>query len=423
MANKPIIKNLVLSGVTTFCGFISGTVVIMVLGRMLPVNIFGEIVFAYTFATLAQLIPSYGFPLLVIVEVAQKHLEPAKAIVNVLAVQIFLSILTVAGLALLIRIANISINSSLILIFMVSGILNSFSTVISSVNKGQNDFSVEVKVAISQMISLCILIFMAMMVLPKSSMLIGWVMLTSNLVGLIIALILIKPLFMGDSSLLPDAGTMGKLLKIGFPFAIQLIFGTLYFQIDTLIIGKLTGMEAVGFYQAATRIVFAVFPLALIINNVFYPRLAAVYNPDTQNYQTSDGYKMMFLLLLISIILTIFLIVFAQPVVYLIYGPKMVPSIPVLQVFSLILLFRFVAGGLGILLITCQKQIFLVIAAIIATVTNLILNFIWVPSYGIISSAWANVITHLIILSIYLFAFSFRSKIRLPQNITIWKCS
>ena len=236
--------NLVLSGITTIALFVSGTVLIMVLGRFLPVAVFGEVVYAFTFANLAMIIPSYGFPLMVVREIAQKRLSPAKAVINILVAQILLSLVTIIGLGIFVAFSHLPPGFYLVLsIFGVAGILNGFSTVISAINKGLNDFMVEAKVAVIKTLSICIFIFGALVLFPHTSITFGWAMLISNVLGLVAALILVRPLLMMERGLRPNHIIVRNLLGSGFPFALQLFLGTLYFQFDTLIVGQLINMK------------------------------------------------------------------------------------------------------------------------------------------------------------------------------------
>ncbi len=414
--DKSLTTNLFLSGITTFSGFISGSVIIMVLGRLLPIAVFGEVVYAFTFATLAQLIPSYGFPLLVVVEIAQKRLSPPKAVVNILAAQTILSVITLVGLGIFAITSGQPPALYITLgIFVISGILNAFSTVISAVNKGLNDFTVEAKVAVVKTLTLCIFIFGALALMPQTSTTVGWGTLLSNVLGIAAAVWLVKPLLRKEPGILPDRETIRKMLQIGMPFAVQIIFATLYFQLDSLIVGNLLNMESVGYYQAATRIVIAVIPVAMIIVNAYYPRLARDYDPETSTFRSRDPQKMIGSLLLLGLAGMLFFMILAEPIISIVYGPKMFASVAVLRIFAVVLLFRFVAGGFGVLLIACGRQTVLLQAAVAATILNVVLNLVLVPQYGIESSAWANVITNMLILVIYLLAFYNRPRVWLSK--------
>jgi O-antigen/teichoic acid export membrane protein len=290
-------------------------------------------------------------------------------------------------------------------IFVVSGLLNAFSIVISAVNKGLNDFTVEAKV--SSFYSLLLIFFLAgaYFVFPRTSMTVGLCMLLSNALEFGAALLLVKPMMQTETGILPSHTIVRDLLKFGLPFALNLILATLYFQIDTLIVGQILNLEEVGFYQAAIRLVMATIPVAMILINAFYPRLVRAYDPEARKFITSDHQKMLAALLVLGIAGAILFNILAQPIINLIYGPKMLASVPILQIFALVLVFRFMAGGYAVLLIARGQQIVLVWAAGSATVVNVVLNLVLIPRFGIAGSAWVNVITNLLILLIYLVAF------------------
>ena len=47
-------------------------------------------------------------------------------------------------------------------------------------------------------------------------------------------------------------GTLSK----GFPYAVHLFVGTLFLQVDTLVIQQVMGASAVGLYQGGMRLLF-----------------------------------------------------------------------------------------------------------------------------------------------------------------------
>ena len=402
----PITKNLALSVITTISGFVSGTVIVMVLGNILPVSVFGEVSYGFTFANLIQIIVSYGFPLMVVREISQQHLSPSKAFINIFVAQFILTIITSLGLGVFVTFSQLS-SSTLpaLLAFAAFGIIGGFNAVIPAINKGLNDFTVEAKVATITSVSLCILILAALAILPRTSLTVSWAALISNSIGFVSAILFVRSLARGEKNYYPDRKVVQYLFRTGFPFALQLILGTLYFQVDTLIVGKLLNMEAVGYYQVAVRLVTAALPVSVILTSVFLPRLARAYNPKIRSFSSSDPLRMIGVLIILGISSTIFFLISAKPIITILYGSKMLASVPILRIFALVLIFRFVASGYGLLLIASQRQAITAWTAGIATVVNVFLNFVFVPQFGIAASAWSNVLTNFLILLIYLVAY------------------
>ena len=403
--NAPLTANLRLSMITTAAGFLSGTVLIAMLGHFLPVETFGEITYGFTVASLAQVIPTYGFQLLVVREISQKRLSPDKTVINLIIAQLFLSLITFLASYLFIVLTQVPPELiGVISIFVTFGILGAFSTVISAVNKGLNDFSIETKVAVVRSLLICVLVPLTIVLFSREAEIVGLAAVGSNLGGVLVALILVRPNIKMNTSAM-DLRQIVALLRSGFPFALHLILGTLYFQVDTLIIGNLLGLEQVGMYQAATRLVSAALPLSVIVNNVYLPRLSNSFITETGENFSSEQRKLILIMGALGISTTVFFVVLSHPLIATIYGEKLAASVPILQIFSLVLLFRFVASGYGILLIASQRQIVMVWTAAAMTVLNLSLNLIFIPRFGISASAWIGVLTNLSILIIYIMAF------------------
>ena len=93
----------------------------------------------------------------------------------------------------------------------------------------------------------------------------------------------------------------------------------------------------------------------------------------------------------------------AEPLLRLVYGPKMSPSVPVLRVAALIPLIRFISGGYGAILISIHRQEVQVIGAAVATVLIAALDWFLVPRAGYIAAAWVNLLANSVVLGIFVF--------------------
>lgn len=65
----------------------------------------------------------------------------------------------------------------------------------------------------------------------------------------------------------------------------------------------------------------------------------------------------------------------------------------VLTILSVILLFKSCSYAFSAIIIATEKQAWRVIVQAIASFTNLILNLLFIPIYGIIGAAWVYAIT------------------------------
>ena len=132
--------------------------------------------------------------------------------------------------------------------------------------------------------------------------------------------------------MLSTAGKVRLSLELDVPFLIRLLkrslplFGaiamtTIYTNADTLIIGRMLGPEAVGFYQGAYKFLF-VFQSVNLINTAFFPQLSIYVK--TGNHQALSRLHRGITLFTVFILLpaAFSAILLAKPIITLIYGVK-----------------------------------------------------------------------------------------------------
>jgi O-antigen/teichoic acid export membrane protein len=158
----------------------------------------------------------------------------------------------------------------------------------------------------------------------------------------------------------------------------------LFDQIDAILIGAFLSTAAVGLYQAPMRITtFLLYPGYAIANGVA-PRLArhARQEPSTGALQIATRVIILFQAALIAPLL-----VWAQPITDLLFGPEYEESADVLRALvpfvflsGLAPLFSLGANYLGL----ARRRVAIAVAAL---VVNLVLDLILIPTIGIVGGA------------------------------------
>lgn len=121
-------------------------------------------------------------------------------------------------------------------------------------------------------------------------------------------------------------------------------------NIDTLLIGKLLGVEALGIYNIAKNLSMRpIQVISPIITQVTFPALSRIQH-DTEKLK--DVYlKTLRYLTSVNFPVYIFLCVFAHPVVLLMFGNKWLQVVPILQILSLYCMARSINNPVGALLL------------------------------------------------------------------------
>ena len=173
------------------------------------------------------------------------------------------------------------------------------------------------------------------------------------------------------------------------PFAISAILAGIMVNTDILFIGFFRSAEEVGLYSAILRIIQMLYILPGIIATSSFPLFARLAYKDDPKLR----------LILEKIIGTMFLIAMplaiggalaAGPLTELIYGKAYLPATASFQVLLLTLIINFPMAILTNFIFAYNKQKSLIVFSTLGALSNVFLNFLFIPTFGILGSAWAT---------------------------------
>lgn len=194
-------------------------------------------------------------------------------------------------------------------------------------------------------------------------------------------------------SLPSDSSLFVPLVKSASPFV---FIGALYIlnsKFDVLIISKLVGIEAVGFYSAASELIMTFFMIATIFSTVLFPVFSEDYGyTDLANLATK-GHFAFKLLNVIGIPVGMGLFVLAPDIINLVFGPEYSSSVIVLRILSLTACFFFANSTLNWLLTAMEHVKVILKINVFALALNIVLDLILVPIYGFAAAAVGMVLS------------------------------
>jgi len=179
----------------------------------------------------------------------------------------------------------------------------------------------------------------------------------------------------------------------GLPLALFGTLGLVFFSADQIILGKLKGVETVGYYSIASRIILILISLPSLFLASLLPQLAlSVANKERLKTILK---KSILLISLISFLLFILVLIFADffPIIF---GEKYIPSIKPLKILSLILLFIPLTNLFDNFLFSINKQWQDFFITLFCAGLNVILNFVFIPQYSIFGAIYATLISQFI---------------------------
>ena len=214
----------------------------------------------------------------------------------------------------------------------------------------------------------------------------------------------------------PDRGTTRDILSFSWPLAFESSFILLLSNLDILMIGFFLSSQEVGWYRSVqplrqavifvlTSVVFVYLPIA----TKYYERgdlagLERIYRISTKWVVSA------------TLPAVLVLALFSESIITTLFKQAYVPATPALSALAVGMFFRVAAGPTGTTLKAVNRPRVELIAALVGLVSNVLCNFVLIPTYGIFGAAVAtgvgfttfNIIELLIIYSrLGMFPYSF----------------
>jgi len=164
-----------------------------------------------------------------------------------------------------------------------------------------------------------------------------------------------------------------------------------YFRVDSFMLGVMKGDHEVGIYNAAYRLVEGVFILPGIVMIVYFPRLAKKVE-----------FRKNFLRLLgalsgMGLACAILLFLLASLIIRLLYAGGFVESGTVLRLLSAALFFVFCGHLTTQSLVAMDKNKTYLLISGGGAIINIVLNYIFIPTYGAQGAAGVTVLTEALV--------------------------
>jgi O-antigen/teichoic acid export membrane protein len=196
----------------------------------------------------------------------------------------------------------------------------------------------------------------------------------------------------------------------GLPLVLFGMLGFIFFNTDQIILGKLKGVETVGYYSIAIKIILILVTFPSLFLASLFPQLALSVN-DRERLKKIFKKSIPFILLISSLIF-ILIFIFAD-FLPLLFGEKYIPSIKPLKLLSLILIFLPLTNLFDNFLFSINKQWQDFFITLFCAILNLVLDFLLIPPYSILGAIYATLIaqfTNLILTSLLSYRYFLRIR-------------
>lgn len=183
---------------------------------------------------------------------------------------------------------------------------------------------------------------------------------------------------------------IGPILMASWPFGMIGLIGIINLNTDLVMLGWYRTLETVGYYSSAQKIAQLIQSIPGLLAIAFFPTMVKSIGTDRFRSVTERATRALFI---IVIPITAIAIIYAQDIIYLLYGSLYLPAVRTFQVMSLTYVTAFLSSILGNALFALKEEKKLITYAIIGILANIGLNILFIPLFGASGAALSTVIT------------------------------
>jgi len=373
------------------------------LARLTSAELLGQYATMVTFAGLFSTIAKFGLPSLLIREIARNRENPEQVDSLVNAALGLTAILSVATLILMLAVGGL-LNYPTILFraFVLTGLalgIEALAYMIEASFRGREEMEWSAVVISTMEGSFLVL---ALLAVPLGVTIEGLMVayLVSRILSLAVGVYIYQMRF-GKIRLAIHKRLWLSLFKGGFPFAINNSMSSVYVRIDVVFLSSWATSAIVGLYEAANNLTMRLNIIARTVNVALYPFLSSEFTKDNQSLQRYTG-RTIRLLVILSTLMAAVLWAFGDRIVVFIYGSDFVGAIQAVKWLALIMPLRFIDTTLDVALNASNREGKRAKAIIITALTNLLLNFILIPTYQMMGAVYATVLTECVLCALFI---------------------
>lgn len=402
--NKVLVKNFTSLSLLQLANYIFPVITLPYLVRVLGPEKYGLINFAAAFSAYFVIITDYGFNLSATQEISVNRNDKEKVseiFSSVLTIKIILFFLSSGIFFLIVNMFELFSNDAglySIMFIGVVGIVLFPLWVYQGVEKMKYILIINVAIRSVTVVS----IFLLVKVENDYLLLAVIYTITQVMTGITGLFFAIRKFDL--RYLFPSKVQLLEQLKKGWNLFLSSIWINLYTTSNVFILGLFAPNSVVGYYSAADKVRIAFQGILSSMSQSVFPYVNKLLAESYQKF-LSFNRKLLKISVIIGIIISSSLFLFAEPIVKIVLGNEYSPSVIVLRIIAWLPLIIFLSNVFGIqtmLPLNYQKRFSQIL--FLAALINLMISFSIVPSYFEIGTAVSMLVTEIFVtLSFYIF--------------------
>lgn len=185
------------------------------------------------------------------------------------------------------------------------------------------------------------------------------------------------------------------LLKSSYPILLTTLTLIVQARTDQFMLGYLLNDVEVGLYTAALRIPEALAFLPTALYATYYPKISRC--SKSMDLKDNPLYRR-YLNVIVStgFLIGLLVAVSSYPIISCLYGQKFIAASPILAIFALRILLAHYGSARQVYLLKEGLLKFGTISMIAGTIFNIVLNYLFIPSFGGVGAAFASCLSFIV---------------------------
>jgi O-antigen/teichoic acid export membrane protein len=374
---------------------VAGLLVGIWVARYLGPEQFGVFSYAIAFAAIFSTIAKLGLDGIVVRDLVREPSHRDLYLGTAFWLKLGGAIVTLAVIALAVRLTSNDSTTNIYIFIIASGtIFQSFEVV---------DFYFQSKV-LSKFVSICKLAQLVISSILKLYLIFTgadliWFVLVSLVDQISLALslyIAYRYQKLGSFYRYFDWLIAKTLLKNSWPLLFSGFVLMIQARIDQVMLKAMIGNAELGYYSSAMRLieVFSFVPMILISS--LFPAIVNAKKSSIELYK-DRLYNLYRLMMLLFLIVAIPIYIYGNYIVIFLYKDAYTPAGQLFSLLAMRLLFTNYGVVRSAYLMTENLMTYSMITMIIGSLVNLLLNYLWIPSYHSIGAIWAAIVSFLMV--------------------------
>ncbi len=391
--NRKVIKNASWIIVCKIAQSVISLIIGMISARYLGPSNYGLISYAGSITAFVMPIMQLGLGKTLVQEFIERPDKEGKILGTALVMNIISSFVCIGGIYVFLRIANAEESLTILV-----GVLFSICLIFQATEMIQYWFQAKL---LSKYPSIASLVAYTLVALYKVYLLVSgksviWFAVSSTFDYLLISVILLVIYYKVGTQRLGFSGELvGVLLQRSKHYIVSTMMVTIFAQTDKIMLKLMLNETQTGYYSAAVNCIsYTAFVYVAIVDSMRPPILEARHDGDIKAFE-NRLVQLYSIITYLSLLQSVVMVLFADPIIYVLYGSDYAAAAPVLRIAVWYVTFSYYGMIRNIWILAEEKQKYLWIINLSGAIANVALNAILIPLMGTLGAALASLITQI----------------------------